>query len=266
VRVSSTTCRLRGPRSFGAVDVLAAGTGVLEIFIADGILLAPGGNTADQRVVPLATRGRGARVRAPPVAPAQVLEEGEVRLARADRQVHYPAKFHLVMAANPCPCPRPMTATAGARRRPGDGTWAGYRSVARPDRPAGHRGRPRGGLASHGWSTNAEVPRLSPQIDVIQRAGTNLIAAQAACDSLVYQTTRLFVGGRRLGCREANGRNDRCFFLAVAYIDACPSVLPVNIFSRHSGSVTDTANPAECLTLSQGWESGLRPGIASWER
>ncbi len=37
------------------------------------------------------------------------LEEGEVRLARKDGVVRYPARFQLVMAANPCPCapPRP---------------------------------------------------------------------------------------------------------------------------------------------------------------
>ncbi|MGH3589397.1 MAG: YifB family Mg chelatase-like AAA ATPase, partial [Pseudonocardia sp.] len=32
------------------------------------------------------------------------LEEGEVRLARAEGTVHYPARFQLVLAANPCPC------------------------------------------------------------------------------------------------------------------------------------------------------------------
>ncbi|MFC5066137.1 YifB family Mg chelatase-like AAA ATPase [Actinomycetospora atypica] len=32
------------------------------------------------------------------------LEEGEVRLARKDGVVRYPARFQLVMAANPCPC------------------------------------------------------------------------------------------------------------------------------------------------------------------
>jgi magnesium chelatase family protein len=32
------------------------------------------------------------------------LEEGEVRLSRADGTVHYPARFQLVLAANPCPC------------------------------------------------------------------------------------------------------------------------------------------------------------------
>ncbi|HEX4251712.1 MAG TPA: YifB family Mg chelatase-like AAA ATPase [Pseudonocardia sp.] len=32
------------------------------------------------------------------------LEEGEVRLARADGSVRYPSRFQLVLAANPCPC------------------------------------------------------------------------------------------------------------------------------------------------------------------
>jgi len=35
------------------------------------------------------------------------LEEGEVRLARTDGVVRYPARFQLVMAANPCPCAPP---------------------------------------------------------------------------------------------------------------------------------------------------------------
>ncbi len=34
------------------------------------------------------------------------LEDGEIRLARRDGVVHYPARFQLVMAANPCPCAR----------------------------------------------------------------------------------------------------------------------------------------------------------------
>ena len=35
------------------------------------------------------------------------LEDGEVRLARTDGVVRYPARFQLVMAANPCPCAPP---------------------------------------------------------------------------------------------------------------------------------------------------------------
>lgn len=34
------------------------------------------------------------------------LEEGEIRLARRDGVVRYPARFQLILAANPCPCAR----------------------------------------------------------------------------------------------------------------------------------------------------------------
>ncbi|GAA4937774.1 magnesium chelatase family protein [Actinomycetospora succinea] len=49
------------------------------------------------------------------------LEDGEVRLARTDGVVRYPARFQLVMAANPCPCapPKPTDCTCSslAQRR-----------------------------------------------------------------------------------------------------------------------------------------------------
>lgn len=49
------------------------------------------------------------------------LEEGEVRLARVDGVARYPARFQLVLAANPCPCaapdPRDCTCAAAAKRR-----------------------------------------------------------------------------------------------------------------------------------------------------
>ncbi|OBK73334.1 YifB family Mg chelatase-like AAA ATPase [Mycobacterium sp. 1164985.4] len=35
------------------------------------------------------------------------LEDGEIRLARRDGVARYPARFQLVLAANPCPCARP---------------------------------------------------------------------------------------------------------------------------------------------------------------
>lgn len=49
------------------------------------------------------------------------LEEGEVRISRTDGVARYPARFQLVMAANPCPCAPPRDAdcicTGAARRR-----------------------------------------------------------------------------------------------------------------------------------------------------
>ncbi|NMO90015.1 YifB family Mg chelatase-like AAA ATPase [Actinomycetospora sp. TBRC 11914] len=49
------------------------------------------------------------------------LEEGEVRLARKDGVVRYPARFQLVMATNPCPCappdPRDCTCAPSVRAR-----------------------------------------------------------------------------------------------------------------------------------------------------
>lgn len=49
------------------------------------------------------------------------LEDGEIRLARRDGVVHYPARFLMVLAANPCPCApadsRDCTCSAVNRRR-----------------------------------------------------------------------------------------------------------------------------------------------------
>lgn len=49
------------------------------------------------------------------------LEDGQIRLARRDGVAHYPARFQLVMAANPCPCapakPRDCVCAAAVKRR-----------------------------------------------------------------------------------------------------------------------------------------------------
>jgi magnesium chelatase family protein len=49
------------------------------------------------------------------------LEDGEIRLARRDGVACYPARFQLVLAANPCPCapadPRDCICAAAAKRR-----------------------------------------------------------------------------------------------------------------------------------------------------
>ena len=49
------------------------------------------------------------------------LEDGEIRLARRDGVARYPARFQLVLAANPCPCaspdPRDCICPAAEKRR-----------------------------------------------------------------------------------------------------------------------------------------------------
>jgi magnesium chelatase family protein len=116
-----------------------------------------------------------------------VAEEGEVRHARRDGIVRYPARFQLVLATNPCPCAPPRevdcTCSPSARRR-----YFGRLSgplldrvdlrvrmrpstavvVAGPDEPestaevrarvAAARGRAAHRWNHHGWLTNADVP------------------------------------------------------------------------------------------------------------
>ncbi len=49
------------------------------------------------------------------------LEDGEIRLARRDGVARYPARFQLILAANPCPCapahPRDCVCAAAVKRR-----------------------------------------------------------------------------------------------------------------------------------------------------
>jgi magnesium chelatase family protein len=114
------------------------------------------------------------------------LEDGEVRLARRDGVVRYPARCQLVLAANPCPCAPPderdCTCAPSARRRY-LGRLSGplldrvdlhvaMRPVkdmgqadAEPESTAAVRARvlqaraaARARWAGTGWSTNAEVP------------------------------------------------------------------------------------------------------------
>jgi magnesium chelatase family protein len=115
------------------------------------------------------------------------LEEGEVRISRTDGVVCYPARFQLVMAANPCPCAPPRdidcVCTATARRRyqarlsgplldrvdvrvnmlptsaaaladagPVEGTAVVRERVIQARACAAQR------WAQYGWRTNAEVP------------------------------------------------------------------------------------------------------------
>ena len=70
----------------------------------------------------------------------QPMERGEVELARGDATVVYPARFQLVLAANPCPCGRgggrrlDCTCTPDQKRRYCD---PAQRPAPRPGRPAG---------------------------------------------------------------------------------------------------------------------------------
>lgn len=113
------------------------------------------------------------------------LEDGEIRLARRDGVACYPARFQLVMAANPCPCapadPRDCTCKSMVKRRylgrlsgplldrvdlrvemhpvragafsadDGESTAVVRARVARARAAAAHRWGP------HGFATNAEV-------------------------------------------------------------------------------------------------------------
>jgi magnesium chelatase family protein len=156
-------------------------------------LVGGGSGLAKPGAVSMAHRGVLFMDEAPEFAPHLLeslrtpLEEGEVRLARTDGQVRYPAKFQLVMAANPCPCApahdRDCRCSPQARRRylgrlsgplldridlratldplisfspdelePGEAT-----AVVR-QRVLAARARAAARWASHGWSTNAEVP------------------------------------------------------------------------------------------------------------
>jgi magnesium chelatase family protein len=115
------------------------------------------------------------------------LEEGEVRLARRDGVVRYPARFQLVLAANPCPCApardvdcqcspntrrrylarlsgplldrvdlrvlmRPVTAMSAVEGSPPESTAVVRARVLRARQRAAER------WSAYGWHTNAEVP------------------------------------------------------------------------------------------------------------
>jgi magnesium chelatase family protein len=114
------------------------------------------------------------------------LEDGEVRLARRDGVVRYPARCQLVLAANPCPCAPPHERDcicAPSARRRYLGRLSGplldrvdLRVAMRPVRDMGQadaepestavvrervlqaRAAARARWTGTGWSTNAEVP------------------------------------------------------------------------------------------------------------
>lgn len=116
----------------------------------------------------------------------QPLEEGEVRISRRDGTARYPARFQLILAANPCPCAPAKDVdcicTSIQRRRylgrlsgplmdridirvamdpPGDVTLLterGEPSAAIAERVLRAREAARERWSEFGWRTNAEVP------------------------------------------------------------------------------------------------------------
>lgn len=113
------------------------------------------------------------------------LEEAEVRLARAEGTVCYPARFQLVLAANPCPCAPareqdcrcgsvvrrrylarlsgPLLDRVDLRARMLPVTWIGpgergESTAAVRARVLAARQAAAERWAAHGWRTNAEVP------------------------------------------------------------------------------------------------------------
>jgi len=115
------------------------------------------------------------------------LEDGEIRISRTDGVLCYPARFQLVMAANPCPCAPPRDVDcvcSGAARRRYVARLSGplldrvdvrvrmlpTSAVALADTSAAESTatvrervtQARAGAADrwsrHGWRTNAEVP------------------------------------------------------------------------------------------------------------
>jgi magnesium chelatase family protein len=116
-----------------------------------------------------------------------VVEEGEVRHARRDGIVRYPARFQLVLATNPCPCapPReidcacspserrryfgrlsgPLLDRVDLRVRMRPSTAIAIAGIDEPESTADVRARVKTAREraaerwqAHGWLTNAEVP------------------------------------------------------------------------------------------------------------
>jgi magnesium chelatase family protein len=116
----------------------------------------------------------------------QPLESGEITVSRSAAAVRFPARFTLVLAANPCPCAQPPTdcsCSPQARRRYTGrlsgpildrvdiraevyrvtrgqlvGVTSGESTASVASRVHNARDRARARLAGTPWSTNAEVP------------------------------------------------------------------------------------------------------------
>ncbi len=159
------------------------------------------------------------------------MEEGEVRLARRDGTLRYPARFQLVLATNPCPCapardldcqcpPQvrrrylgklsgPLLDRVDLRVRMRPITAMTVRSGAEPEGTAAVRKRVEDARAAarerwsaHGWQTNTEVPG-----PVLRREFT-----------LPVEATGLLDRGLEVGAITARGA-DRCLRVAWTLAD-----------------------------------------------
>lgn len=168
------------------------------------------------------------------------LEEGEVRHARRDGIVRYPARFQLVLATNPCPCAPPKerdcVCSPTARRRY-FGKLSGplldrvdlrvrMRPIAAMNTVDGGEPEPSGVVrervvvareraarrwATDGWRTNADVP------------GPALRGAHA----LPRNVTDLLDRGLSIGAVTARGA-DRCLRVAWTLADLAGRAHPVS--------------------------------------
>ena len=141
-------------------------------------------------------------------------EEGEIRLARRDGVVRYPARFQLVLATNPCPCAPPRdidcTCSANERRRyfgklsgplldridlrvalrpmaamdidqnaPPESTSAVRERVLAARERAHHR------WAAHGWRVSAEVPGPALRKDFVPSSKATALLERGLAAGLV---------------------------------------------------------------------------------
>nr|MDQ3579429.1 YifB family Mg chelatase-like AAA ATPase [Actinomycetota bacterium] len=166
------------------------------------------------------------------------LEEGEIRLARRDGVVSYPARFQLVLATNPCPCAPPRetdcTCPPNARRRylarlSGplldrvdlrvrtrpitamtrlDDLVPESTAIVR-ERVSEARDRATSRWSAHGWQTNAEVPGPSLRRDF----------------TLPREATALLDRGLNIGAVTARGA-DRCLRVAWTLADLAGMAQP----------------------------------------
>jgi magnesium chelatase family protein len=166
------------------------------------------------------------------------LEDGEVRVARRDGVARFPARFQLILAANPCPCAPAndvdCVCSPTARRRylgklsgplmdrvdirvrmdpPGSAALGGAEaesSAVVRERVIAARAAARARWIDHGWQTNAEVPG-----SVLRRGAFRLPGA-------VVRPIELFLRDGRVTARGA----DRALRLAWTLADLAGASRP----------------------------------------